>query len=43
MISTFMPAWIDGRTAGDARTPSYRALGGELPGVMAEYLVFPED
>ena len=42
VISTFMPSWIDGRTAGDAHTPSYRALGGELPGVMAEYLVFPE-
>lgn len=42
VISTFMPGWIDGRTAGDARTPCYRALGGELPGVAAEYLVFPE-
>ena len=43
VISTFMPDWIDGRSAGDARTPCYRALGGELPGVMAEYLVLPED
>ncbi len=42
VISTFMPGWIDGRTAGSARVPSYRALGGELPGVLAEYLVFPE-
>ena len=42
VISTFMPGWIDGRTAGNARIPSYRALGGELPGVMAEYLSFPE-
>ncbi|MCW6510034.1 zinc-dependent alcohol dehydrogenase family protein [Lichenifustis flavocetrariae] len=42
VISTFMPGWIDGRTAGNARTPSYRALGGELPGVLAEYLVVPD-
>ncbi len=43
VIPTFLPGWIDGRTAGNARNPSYRALGGELPGVMAEYLVLPED
>ena len=43
VISNFMPGWVDGRTSGNARTPYYRALGGELPGVMAEYLVFPED
>lgn len=43
VISTFMPGWIDGRTSGNAHTPSYRALGGELPGVMAEYLAVPED
>ena len=43
VISTFMPGWIDGRTSGNARTPCYRALGGELPGVMAEYLIFPEE
>ena len=42
VISTFMPGWIDGRTAGNARIPCYRALGGELPGVMSEYLIFPE-
>ena len=40
VISTFMPGWIDRRTAGTARISSYRALGGKLPGVFAEYLVF---
>jgi NADPH:quinone reductase-like Zn-dependent oxidoreductase len=28
VISTFTPDWRDGRRGGDARTPSYRTLGG---------------
>ncbi len=43
VISNFMPGWIDGRGAGNARVPSYRTLGGELPGVLAEYVAFPQD
>lgn len=43
VISTFTPGWIDGLRSGDARTPSYRTLGGFYPGVLAEYAVFPEE
>ena len=43
LISTFMPGWIDGTTAGSARHPSYETLGGFHPGVLAEYVAFPED
>jgi NADPH:quinone reductase-like Zn-dependent oxidoreductase len=42
VISTFMPGWIDGLTRGTAREPCYRALGGELQGVLAEYLTLPQ-
>lgn len=43
VISTFAPGWLDGQRPGNARTPSPAALGGYLPGVFSEYLVFPED
>ncbi|GAB4067611.1 NAD(P)-dependent alcohol dehydrogenase [Ancylobacter sonchi] len=43
VISTFSPGWIEGRPLGDARRPPYRTLGGTLPGVLAEYVAFPED
>ncbi|WP_410014043.1 zinc-dependent alcohol dehydrogenase family protein [Sodalis sp. C49] len=43
VISTFTPGWIDGVRRGDARTPSYRTLGGFYPGVLADYVAFPED
>jgi len=43
VISTFAPGWIDGARSGDARTPSYRTLGGYYPGVLADYVAFPEE
>ena len=43
VISTFTPGWLDGIRQGDARTPSYRTLGGYYPGVLADYVAFPED
>ncbi|TCL06594.1 zinc-dependent alcohol dehydrogenase family protein [Sodalis ligni] len=42
VISVITPDWIDGVRKGDARTPSYRTLGGFYPGVLAEYVAFPE-
>ena len=39
---TFTPEWIDGARPGTARTPAYRTLGGFFPGVLAEYVVLPE-
>ncbi|OQP83700.1 alcohol dehydrogenase [Rhizobium rhizosphaerae] len=43
VISTFFPGWIEGRAAGNALMPPYRALGGAFPGVLAEQVTFPED
>ncbi len=43
VISTFMPDWIDGAPSGTARVPPYGALGGVQPGVLAQYVAFPED
>jgi NADPH:quinone reductase-like Zn-dependent oxidoreductase len=43
VISTFTPDWRDGRRGGDARTPSYRTLGGYYPGVLSEYVAFEQD
>ncbi|TAJ36677.1 MAG: NAD(P)-dependent alcohol dehydrogenase [Brevundimonas sp.] len=43
VISTFTPDWIDGLRPGDARTPAYRTLGGFYPGVLSEYVAFPQD
>lgn len=42
VISNFLPEWIDGHPQGSASEPSYRALGGHYPGVLAEYVCFPE-
>ncbi|GAA0896785.1 NAD(P)-dependent alcohol dehydrogenase [Pseudonocardia zijingensis] len=42
VISIPTPDWQDGLRGGDARTPSYRTLGGYYPGVLAEYVAFPE-
>jgi NADPH:quinone reductase-like Zn-dependent oxidoreductase len=43
VISTFTPDWRDGTRGGDARTPSYRTLGGYYPGVLAERVCFSEE
>ncbi|WP_370868958.1 zinc-dependent alcohol dehydrogenase family protein [Ectorhizobium quercum] len=44
VISTFSPGWIDGKLAiGNARTLPYRTLGGSHPGVLSDYVSFPED
>lgn len=43
VISNFVPDWLDGVRPGDARTLPYRTLGGHHPGVLAEYVAFPED
>lgn len=42
VITTFLPEWIDGRPGGSANDPSYRTLGGHFPGVLADYVCFPE-
>lgn len=43
VISTISAGWLDGVPLGNARTPRYQTLGGALPGVLAEYVAFPED
>lgn len=43
VISTFFPGWIDGSAPGNAKALDGRALGGPLPGVLAEYVALPED
>jgi NADPH:quinone reductase-like Zn-dependent oxidoreductase len=43
VISNFIPDWIDGRRPGTARVPHYQTLGGFYPGVLAQYVAFPED
>lgn len=43
VISTFTPGWVDGKQAGDARTPPYRSLGGAYAGVLAQYVAFPAE
>jgi NADPH:quinone reductase-like Zn-dependent oxidoreductase len=44
VISTFTPGWLDGvKPGGNARVPPYSSLGGVFPGVLAEYVAFPED
>ncbi len=42
VITNFLPEWIDGGPGGSAAEPSYRTLGGHYPGVLAEYVCFPE-
>lgn len=43
VVGNFSPDWIDGRNTGTARNPPYKTLGGLYPGVLAEYVCFPED
>ncbi|MGX1309688.1 NADPH:quinone reductase-like Zn-dependent oxidoreductase [Amorphus suaedae] len=43
VISTFAPGWIDGLPDGPSRTRPHRTLGGLCPGVLADYVAFPED
>jgi NADPH:quinone reductase-like Zn-dependent oxidoreductase len=43
VISSFEAEWLDGSPSGTARNPPHRTLGGALPGVLSEYVVFPED
>jgi NADPH:quinone reductase-like Zn-dependent oxidoreductase len=43
VISNFIPDWIDGARPGNARVPHYQTLGGFYPGVLADYVSFPED
>jgi len=43
VISTYAPGWIDGAPLGSGRVPPYRTLGGVYPGVLAQYVAFPED
>ncbi|MFN3002508.1 zinc-dependent alcohol dehydrogenase family protein [Mycolicibacterium wolinskyi] len=43
VISTFTPDWRDDARGGDARTPSYRTLGGYYPGVLADRVCFSEE
>jgi NADPH:quinone reductase-like Zn-dependent oxidoreductase len=44
VISSFEAEWLDGRPlCGTARNPPYRTLGGVLPGVLSEYVAFPQD
>lgn len=42
VISTFRPGWIDGAPSGTASVPPYDSLGGIHPGVLAEYVCFPD-
>ncbi|MET0454913.1 MAG: NAD(P)-dependent alcohol dehydrogenase [Mycobacterium sp.] len=43
VISTMAPDWIAGLRPGNARTPSYRTLGGFYPGVLADFVALPQD
>jgi len=43
VISNFIPDWIDGARPGTARVPHYQTLGGFYPGVLADYVAYPED
>ena len=43
VISTFSPDWVDGLNSGTARQPPYKTLGGIYPGVLSEYVCFPEN
>jgi len=42
VIANFIPDWLDGVRPGNARTPPYQTLGGFYPGVLADYVSFPE-
>ena len=40
VVSVFQPLWLDGLPTPEARTST---LGGTLPGVLAEYVLLPEE
>lgn len=42
VISVFFPDWRDGLIPGTAAAPGTPALGGTYPGVLAQYVAFPE-
>ena len=42
VISLFSPDWTEGAPPGGGRSPFYQPLGGYHPGVLSEYLAFPE-
>lgn len=43
VITTFIPEWTNNLGLGNARTPSYRYLGGPLQGVLSEYATINQD
>jgi NADPH:quinone reductase-like Zn-dependent oxidoreductase len=43
VMSIFKPDWIDAGDNGNARIPAYKTLGGAYQGVLADYVVFPQD
>lgn len=43
VIANFNGGWLAGRSPGTASRPPFRTLGGALPGVLAEYVAFPEE
>lgn len=43
VITRFIPGWIDGRPSAAAAGSPAPTLGGALPGVLADYVAFPED
>lgn len=42
VIASFIPDWLDGASQGSAQTPHNKTLGGLYPGVLAQYVCFPE-
>jgi NADPH:quinone reductase-like Zn-dependent oxidoreductase len=42
-MSTFIPGWTDGKRPGSGRVPAYQTLGGFHQGMLADYVVLPED
>lgn len=43
VIAQFSPHWIEGVPAGTASAPPYGTLGGFEPGVLSEFVCFPQD
>ncbi|WP_409568129.1 zinc-dependent alcohol dehydrogenase family protein [Methylobacterium sp. E-066] len=43
VITTFFPDWVDGRSAGSAKTVDATTLGGAHQGVLADYVALPQD
>ncbi|MCJ2055769.1 NAD(P)-dependent alcohol dehydrogenase [Methylobacterium sp. J-048] len=42
VITTFFPDWIDGASAGSAKTVDAGTLGGAHQGILADYVALPE-